>query len=65
MSYHIESLEKCDFGKNPSIGSRSILHTDNDLGNKVKVTKSIVNSVDCPKGIGVLNWWESNAQEIY
>ena len=33
---------------------------DYDLENKVKVTKDIINSLDCPKGIAVLNCWESS-----
>ena len=31
---------------------------DYDLENRVKVTKNIVNYLDCPKSIAVLNRWE-------
>ena len=33
---------------------------DYDLDNRVKVTKNIVNYLNCPKGIAVLDWWESS-----
>ena len=33
---------------------------DYDLEDRVNVTKDIVNSLDCPKGIAVLNRWASS-----
>ena len=61
-------VHPCEFGENSSIGSRYISYIqDYDLENGVMVTKNIVNSLDWPEGIAVLDLMgiQPKDQEIY